>query len=97
VGFERESGEWGRVQGWDAGTSSGSGIVATLKKTLDRFGNARQAGAAQAACVVRIVVGRKLREMGAEQPLQRAGTPLPVGAWRGGRKLAGQRIGHTLD
>jgi hypothetical protein len=80
-----------------ADASHAFGIVATLKKTLDRFGNARQAGAAQAACVVRIVVGRKLREIGAEQPLQRAGAPLPLGAWRGGPKLKGQRIGHTLD
>ena len=72
-------------------------VVAALEKAFYGFGDARQAGAAQSACVVRIVAGYKLREMGAEQPLQRAGAPLPVGAWRGGLKLEGQRIGHTLD
>jgi len=71
-------------------------IVATLKKALDRLGDPLQAGAAQSACVVRIVVGCKLLEMGAEQPLQRAGTPLPVGAWRRGRKLEGQLVGHSI-
>ena len=36
-------------------------------------------------------------EMGAEQPMQRAGAPLPVDAWGRGLRFEGQRIGHTLD
>jgi hypothetical protein len=71
--------------------------VAAVEKSLYSFVDARQAGATQAACVVRIVVGRKLREMGAEQPLQKGGAPLPVGTWRACRKLEGQRVGHIPD
>jgi hypothetical protein len=55
-------------------------VVATRKKVLDRLGDPLQAGAAQSAGIVGLIEGRKLREVNAEQPLQRAGTPLPVGA-----------------
>ncbi len=73
------------------------GVVAALEKAFYGVGDARQAREAQSACVMRIVVGRKFREVGAEQSLQRAGAPLPVGAWRDSLKLDGWRVGHTLD
>jgi len=56
-----------------------------------------QAGAAQSARVIDLVASGKLGEVGAEQPLQRADTPLPVGARGCGLRLESQRVGHRKD
>jgi len=72
------------------------GIVTALEESLNGPSDARQAGTAQSACIVGIIAGRKLVEMGAEKPLQGADTPLPVGTRGCTVKLQGQRIGHIL-
>jgi len=56
-----------------------------------------QAGAAQSARVIDLVASGELGEVGAEQPLQRVGAPLPVGAWGCGLRLESQCVGHSKD
>ena len=56
-----------------------------------------QTGAAQSARVIDLVASGELGEVGAEQPLQRVGAPLPVGAWGCGLRLESQRVGHSKD
>ena len=73
------------------------GVVATLKKTQDRLGDPLQAGVAQSAGIQSVVESGKLGEVAAEKPLQRAGTPLPVGVRGCGLRLEGQRVGHSID
>jgi len=53
--------------------------------------------AAEGTEVIDLVASGELGEVGAEQPLQRVGAPLPVGAWGCGLRLESQRVGHSLD
>jgi hypothetical protein len=72
-------------------------IVAAVNKAFDGLDDALQARASQPVGVFDLKVGGKLGEVAAEQPMQRAGASLPVGAWWCGLQSEAQRIGRTID
>jgi len=85
----------------DAGNTYSSGYlrlgtVSTFEKALDGFGDTLQARVSQSARAVDLVASTKLGEVVVEQPLQRAGDPLPLSARGCGLKLEGLRVGHTM-
>ena len=72
-------------------------VVAAAQKALHCLGDPLQAELSESLGELSLVAGDELGEVGAEQPLERADSPLAVGA--GGRRIQGQRqlVGHRKE
>jgi len=72
-------------------------VVAAAQKALHCLGDPLQPEPSESLGELSLITGDELGEVGAEQPLQRADSPLVVGA--GGRRNQGQRqlVGHRKE
>jgi hypothetical protein len=72
-------------------------IVAAAQKALHRLGDPLEAELPESLGEISLIAGDQLGEVGTEEPLEGACSPLAVGARRCSLKLEGQGIGHTID
>jgi hypothetical protein len=72
-------------------------VVAAAQKALHCLGDPLQPELSESLGELSLITGDELGEVGAEQPLQRADSPLAVGAGGGRNQGQGQLVGHRKE